>query len=434
MTSLADLGRSIGSRYFTSLQYSEYRKLWLSAMASQSALWALIVARAALVLEETGSAAWVGAVTFAAMIPSVSMSPIAGYLSDRFDRRTVLACAFSVNLAQNLVLAVLVVTGAIEPWHVLILSVINGSARATNMPSGQALLANLVPRQQMLNAVSLYQAVQQGARFTGPFLILVLLWTTGHEDSVFFLCAGLYAVGLALVLNIRTASRGIVEAGKGAILRNLSAGLSYMYHQPLILSLVLLVVAHCGMVMSFESLFPVFSRDRLELEGTAGILGGTSYLMVAYGAAALVTALGLAGVRSERARGKMFLWLGVLSGITPIALGLSPNLTLAMLAAAAMGFSQAGFMTLSHAMLQTLSPDAIRGRLLGVYSWHIQGFMASFNLVNGTLATIEGITASIILGAGGIAFVVVMAGSLGRIPLRQLYTRGVPAEAVPSQT
>ena len=432
MTSLADLGRSIVSRYFTSLQYSEYRKLWLSALASQSAVWALIVARAALVFEETGSAAWTGGVTFAAMIPSVFMAPIAGYLSDRFDRRTVLACAFSVNLAQNLVLAILVVTGAIEPWHVLVLSVINGSARATNMPSGQALLANLVPRQQMLNAVSLYQAVQQGARFSGPFLILLLLWITGHDDLVFFLCAGLYAVGLALVLNIRTASRGVVEVGKGVILRNLSAGLGYMYHNPLILSLILLVVAHCGMTMSFESLFPVFSREQLNMEGKSGVLGGASYLMVGYGAAALVTALGLAGVRSDRTRGRLILWLGVLSGITPVALALSPNLQVAMLGAAAMGFSQAGFMTLSHAMLQTLAPDAIRGRLLGVYSWHIQGFMASFNLVNGTLATIEGLTASIILGAGGIAFIVVMAGSFGRVPLRQLYARGVPAEAVAS--
>ena len=426
-----------------SLQYREYRKLWASSLFSHSADWALIVARAALVFDHTGSAAWTGAVTFAAMIPSIFMSPIAGLLSDRFDRRTVLACAFTIDLAQNLLLAILVATGAWEPWHILLLAIVNGSAKATQIPSAQALLPNTVPKERILNAVSLYQATQQGSRFLGPFLLLVVLWTTGHENWVFFLCAGLYGGGLGLVLNIRTVSRGVVEAGRGmrVIFRNLGAGLSYMYHTPLVLSIILLTVAHCGMTMSFESLFPVLSRDKLGMEGGAGILGGASYLMVGFGAAAFVTAVGLAGVQKERARGGLVLWLGVLSGVTPVALALSPNLPLAILSAAVMGFSQGGFMTLTHAMLQSIAPDAIRGRLMGVYIWHVQGFMAGFNLVNGTLASISGLNtslasftipaASIILGAGGIGFLIVMAFSFSGVSLRQLYASGVPAEHAP---
>ena len=225
------------------------------------------------------------------------------------------------------------------------------------------------------------------------------------------------------------------------IFRNLGAGLSYMYHTPLVLSIILLTVAHCGMTMSFESLFPVLSRDKLGMEGGAGILGGASYLMVGFGAAAFVTAVGLAGVQKERARGGLVLWLGVLSGVTPVALALSPNLPLAILSAAVMGFSQGGFMTLTHAMLQSIAPDAIRGRLMGVYIWHVQGFMAGFNLVNGTLASISGLNtslasftipaASIILGAGGIGFLIVMAFSFSGVSLRQLYASGVPAEHAP---
>lgn len=419
---------TFSSRFLTSLQHPEYRKLWGATMCSQASAWALIVARAALVLQLTGSATWTGAVTFAAMIPSVLVSPLAGFLADRFDRRTVLACAYSVNLAHNLVLAILVVTGTVEAWHVLVLSVINGSARSTQMPSGQALLANTVPREHITNAVALYQAGQHGSRFVGPFLILVVLWTTGHQEWVFFLCAGLYCLGLSLVLSIRTVSRGVVEAGIGMaiIFRNLAAGLSYMYRNPLILSVVLLVVAHCGMTMSFESLLPVLSRDKLEV-GSAGVLGGFSYLMVGYGAAALVTSLLLAGVRSDQSRGRLFLSLGVLSGVTPVLLALSPNLPVAVLAAAGMGLAQGGFMTLSHAMLQSLVPDAIRGRLMGMYSWHTQAFMASFNLVNGTLVGVTALTAPLILAAGGVAFLLVVSASFGRVPLRQLYARGVPA-------
>ncbi len=84
-------------------------------------------------------------------------------------------------------------------------------------------------------------------------------------------------------------------------------------------------------------------------------------------------------------------------------------------------------MTLSHAMLQTIAPDAIRGRLMGVYSWHTNGFMASFNMVNGVMAEFSPLTAPIILGAGGLGFLAIVILSFARVPLRQLYARGVPA-------
>ena len=85
-------------------------------------------------------------------------------------------------------------------------------------------------------------------------------------------------------------------------------------------------------------------------------------------------------------------------------------------------------MTLSHAMLQSMAPDAVRGRLMGVYSWHIQGFMASFNLINGTLAAFTALTAPLILGVGGVGFIIVMAFSFARVSLRDLYAKGVPAD------
>ena len=429
MANLARMGQGLMSRYLSSLAYPEYRKLWLATLCSQSANWALIVARATLVLQlPGGNAAWSGYVTFAAMIPSVLVSPLAGYLADRFDRRTVLACAYTVNVGDTLVLAVLVITGYIEPWMVVVLSAITGTARSTQMPAAQALLANMVPREGLLTAVSLYQATVQGSRFSGPFLILVVIWATGSQNWTFFLCSGLYLLGLTAVLNIRTVSRGVVEAGKfgEAFLRNMLGGLNFMYRHPLVLSIILLVVAHCGMTMSFESLLPVLSMERLGMVSGASIMAGASYLMVAYGLGALVTALALAGVRTERVRGQLFLWFAVLSGVTPVALALSPNIPLAMLAVAGMGLSQGGFMTLSHTMLQSLAPDAVRGRLMGVYNWHTTGFMAGFNLVNGTVVGFTQLSAAVTLAVGGIGFLIVITLSFVRIPLRQIYARGVP--------
>ena len=427
--SVAAVGHHLKSRYLISLQYLEYRKLWSATICSQSAAWALIVARMALVLQITDSAAWTGAVTFAAMIPGVFMSPVAGYLADRFDRRRVLLAAYSVNLALNLLLAVLVVTGTVNEWYLLVLAVFNGAARSAQMPTTQALLPNTLPKEHLFNAMSLYGATQHGSRFVGPFLILVVLWLTGRQDWVFFLCAGLYGVGLGFILRIRTSSTGVTASGGGigVIAGNLAQGLKYMYRNPMALSLVLLVVAHCGMTMSFESLLPVLSRDKLGVATGVSILGGASYLMVGYGAGALVTALALAGVRSDAVRGRLFMWLAIFSAVTPVALAMSPGLVLAMLSAAGMGVAQGGFMTISAAMLQAIAPDSIRGRMMGVYNLHILGFMASFNLVNGTLAEVTPFTAPVILGVGGLAFLVVVSLSFGRVTLRQLYARGVPA-------
>ena len=117
----------------------------------------------------------------------------------------------------------------------------------------------------------------------------------------------------------------------------------------------------------------------------------------------------------------------MLSGVTPVALALSPNIPLAMLAVAGMGLSQGGFMTLSHAMLQSIASDAVRGRLMGVYSWHTNGFMAGFNLVNGTVVGFTPLSAAVTLAVGGIGFLIVISLSFVRIPLRQIYARGVPA-------
>ena len=425
MTAITQTARALSDRFLPALEYADYRKLWVATLCSQSAAWALIIARGSLVKDLTGSNAWVGAVTFAAMIPGVAMAPIGGYLADRFDRQTVLRTAYAINLCQNLVLALLVVTGVLEIWRpeilLLILSVINGCARATQMPAAQALLPNTVPPDKMFNAVALNSATQQGSRFMGPLFILLTLWIANSfldsgGDWVFFVCVGLYAVGLTFVLNIRTVSTGVVRAGAGlkVIAANIWTGASYLYRNPVIMWLVLLVVGHCGFTMSFETLFPAISVDKLGRDPGDELLEGFSLLMVGYGAPALTMAMLLGGIRSEVVRGRMFLVLGVLSALGPIALALSPSLPLAMCSVALMGGAQGGFMTLSHGMLQALAPDAIRGRLLSVYTWHIQGMMAIANLINGVIADFN-FTASVILGVGGLIFLWVMLAGFARV-------------------
>ncbi len=438
MVALAETGRSIGSRYFASLAYPDFLRLWIASVCSHSSHWALIIARGALVKILTDSDLWVGMVTFAAMIPAVIVTPFAGYLADRFDRRAVMAWAAGINLAHNLVLAIIVVTGSVEAWHLGLLALINGCARSAQMPATQALLANTVPKEHLFNAVALNRAAMGGSRFVGALLLILVLWATApwltdNQDWVFFLSTVLYVAALGMILNIRTASRGVVEAGQGmgVVYRNFVGGLSVIFHHRLMLGIFLLAVAHCAFTMAFESLLPAISVGKLGMKFDS-LFVGFAYLLLGLGLGNLVTSLLLAGVRSERVKGQLFLWLGVFSGITPIALVLSPNLPLAMVSVVGMGVSQGGFMTVGSGMFQALAPDAARGRVMALFTWHTQGFIATLYLINGLLSALTALTIPLLLGGGGIVFVVVMAGSFSVVSLRQLYGRGVPEEARPS--
>ncbi len=177
-----------------SLGSPDYRRLWGATACSQAAVWALVVLRAALVYELTTSNAWVGFVAMAAQLPSLVVTPFAGFLADRWERRHLLALTYGLNLGNNLLLACLVMTRQITAWHLVVLAMVNGILRAVEMPTNQALLPSLVPRECLLNAVALNQLVQQGARIFGPLCLLPIIRFVNPEPA-FFLAAGLYAIG-----------------------------------------------------------------------------------------------------------------------------------------------------------------------------------------------------------------------------------------------
>ena len=126
--------------FFASLVSPDYRRLWSATACSQAAVWALVVLRGALVYEVTTSNAWVGMVAMAAQLPSLVVTPFAGLLADRCERRHLLALTYGLNLGNNLLLAVLVMTRQITAWHVLVLALVNRIFRAVEMPTNQALL------------------------------------------------------------------------------------------------------------------------------------------------------------------------------------------------------------------------------------------------------------------------------------------------------
>lgn len=416
-------------RFLLALQYKDYRTLWTANACSGAASWALIIARAWLAYEITGGMLWLsGIVTGAAMIPRLFSTPLFGFLADRLDRQSLLRSVYALEFAHNVALALLVMRGVAEgpagPWVLIALSLVNGTLRAGQMTTTQSLVPNLVPKEHLLNAIALNQATQQGSRVVGALAIIPLLEVLGTNGVVaaFWLCTIFYLVGFIQVSRITTRSTGIIDPEK-SFFRNLVAGFEYVYRRPQILAMVLLVLAHCSLTMSYEAILPGISVDKLGA-GSVGI----SYLIAAVGVGAVITSIFLAGVRNPRTRGVFFLGFGLTSGLGPILMALSSSRELSILAAVAMGANQAGFMTISHAIIQSLVDDEVRGRVSGVYSVHVGGSMAVTNFVNAAIADV--FSASAVMAVGGALFVVVIAFSVGSGALRRIYFPRISATPV----
>ena len=407
-------------RYIVSLQYRDYRWVWVGSLAGQSAYWALIVARGALVLDLTDSSLLVGVTTFAAMAPRFVMPPLAGFLADRFDRRAILVSSYGMQLLHGVVLTATAFLDVLEVWHIVALSLLNGGFRTFQMTATQTLIPNLVPRDYWLNAMAMNQVSLQGARLVGPLLILPALWM--GAAPAFLASTLFYVVGIASILAVRTRSTGELTRSSrfGA---SLWAAARYAWSDAQLRTLFIIIALHCSMTMSFESMLPVLARDSLGGETGAG----TGYLMMAVGAGAVVGVMGIAGVRGASGRGRLLLITGLLSGAGMPVMAMATTPALAFAGAAIMGGSQAAFMAIGGAMVQSLAPEGMRGRITGLNQINIGGTMAGVNLLNGLAADVFG--APDVLWTLGLGFLAVVGVSLLLGTMRRIYGDAVALPA-----
>ena len=436
------------NRFLAALVFRDFRFLAVATLCSGSGAWALIVARGSWVFGipelEANAGLWVGLITFAAMSPRFFATPFIGYLADRVTRKRLLQWVYLLQLAQATVMAVLVMVGVANPWYVVVLAVVNGTLRATQQTAAQSLAPNLVDRERLPNAVALNEAMQQGSRAVGPAILLAvavlvgagalsgsgntlfsiqsLVFTLGTSAIVFWACAAFYLVALISSLNIRTVSSGNIDRRR-SFWANTGAGFAYAYSTPLVFGIILMAVAHCVLVMSFESMLPPLAREKLSPDGLTFSQNDVYALMTALGIGALFSSIFIGGIVSHITRGRMFLVLGFTSSLTPIGLGLSAQTGVSMIAAVLMGLGTAGFMTITHTIIQSVVPDEIRGRVASVYSMHVGGSMAFANLLYGRLA--DSYSAGYVMAVVGAAFTLVVLGTLiGSGFWRGIYLRG----------
>ena len=405
--------------HFAAFQFADYRHLWAANMFSGAAMWTFIVASSWLVLNESDSSGLVGVITFASMLPFLLVSPIGGLLADRFDRSSLARVTFWGSFLVTSTLAALAVFGEVQVWHVVVLAFVGGTFRATQEPTVQALIPNQVPPRVLLNAITLNATTRHGARFFGLLVAAPLLAVPSIGVAGVFVLSALFSgVAVIQMARTRTISRGESQPEHG-IVRGMVDGLVYIYANRTIAIFIIFVALHCALVMSFESILPIFSRRSLgAVDGS--VLG---YLVMAFGAGSLVGTIWMAGVTSEITKGRLLLITGIISGITPVLLAVSGNVSLAILASAGMGASQATFMALTNTYVQSIAPDRLRGRISSLYLLHTGGIMAFANLGYGFTA--DAFSAPPILIVTGLLFIAAMAVIGGGQPiLRRVFRTG----------
>ena len=422
---------SVWRRYGAALRHSQYRRFWVSSTVAGAGVWGLIVARGVLALRISDeSAAAVGLVTFAAMIPFVLVPPFSGVLADKFDRRYLVAGGHVTNVFFALALSWLYFYADVALWHLVTLSLLSGIARGIQLPASSALVPNLVPREDLLNAIALNNISLQGSRLLGGALVGVLLGTTWGIGGAFLLAVGMYVLATVAVLSITTPSTG--EVPKGASMWEvLTAGMVYAYRNRPVGLMLAFVALHCGLTMAFESVYPTHAIEALGQDATAFAL-----IIAAFGAGAVLGVIAIAGMRDDRTKGRALLVSAIGSSISVLLMAYSTGIELGLAAALVTGMFQAPFMSLSIAFIQEVVPDAIRGRVSSLFTMSALSLMALANLGYGWLADLYGSVAVLAAPAGAFFGVMLLAlllvGTLRRIMLEGFSAVAPQLQAAPA--
>ncbi|GLS43949.1 MFS transporter [Methylobacterium brachythecii] len=367
---------------------------FLTSLASEMQ----VVAVAWFVYDLTKSAFALGLVGLAAFLPAILAAPITGHVADTYDRRLVAAGAWGVATLAQAGLFVFALQGMQSVWPIYALVVVMGIGRAFASPALSALLPTLVPREQFGTAVVWISSCWQSASVLGPALGGVL-YILGAK-TVFGVTTGIYALGSILILAIRF--RPEPKSARAPITwASLSAGLSYIRSQPVVLGAISLDLV-AVLLGGATALLPIFAAETLHV-GPLGL--GALRSMPAFGA--VITAIWLAYRPLTRRAGPRLLQAVALFGVATIVFGLSHSLWLSMASLLVAGAADMVSVYVRSSVVQGETPDAMRGRVSAVESVFIGASNQLGEFESGTLAALIGAAPAVV--AGGVATVLVAA-------------------------
>jgi MFS family permease len=362
------------------LRSRNYRLFFAGQGISLIGSWMQIVAMSWLVYRLTNSAFLLGVIGFTSQVPAFIFGPFAGVVADRGNRRAILVLTQSLSMLQALLLAFLTFSGAIAVWHIIALSIFIGLVVPFDMTIRQAFVVDIVEsREDLSNAIALNSLLFNSSRLIGAALAGMLIAWAG--EGVCFLLNGLSFLAVIFALSAMKLKPFKSPARKYPILPELKEGLAYTFGFAPIKYVLLLVTLISLLGTSYMVLMPVFARD--VLAGNAGTLG---FLMAATGLGALAGGIYLAGRENVLGLEKILFTAPIVFGIGLIAFSLSSFLWLSLLIMLCVGFGIMVQLAACNTILQSLTSDDKRGRVMSFYTMALIGVVPFGSLLSGSVA------------------------------------------------
>lgn len=345
---------------FTSLRYREYRIFWIGNAASNIGIWLLMAGRLWLIYDITGSEAMLGILTFASLGPILLLSMWGGVLADRVNRVRMITSTRALFAVTALLTGALIAFDVIEPWHLIAISLVNGILLSFDIPSRQAMVPNLLPREHLVNALALQSMLGTGSAVLGPTFLPLMMKAWGIE-GVFFFIGGAY-VFTALMFARLTPQPASEISRVSRPWADLTAGFAYIRTDRAIVALIAIAVVTGVFAASYTTLLPAFATKVLD----AGV-NGYSYLLLASGIGGLVGGLALANFVNIKDSASVQAVTGVGLGLGLVVFAVIGWLPIALAAAAGVGAFAVGFATINNTLLQSMVAEEYRGRVSSIH-------------------------------------------------------------------
>ncbi|HXP40426.1 MAG TPA: MFS transporter [Candidatus Acidoferrales bacterium] len=377
------------------LRHRNFQLFFSGQLISLIGTWMQSVAQSWLVYRLTGSALLLGAVGFASQIPVFLFAPLGGITADRCNRRHIVIGTQVAALLLAFVLAVLTLSGKIQVWHVFVLASLLGVVNAFDIPGRQSFLVDMVGREDLMNAIALNSSMFNGARVIGPAIAGILVAKIG-EGWCFFANAVSYIaviIGL-LMMRVQSPARALMASP----FEHMMEGFRFVNRTAPIRALLMLLGLVSLVGMPYVVLMPIFA-DKI-LHGGARGLG---ILMGATGVGALFGALTLAFREGVKGLGRWVALCCAGFGASLLMFSLSHSFWISVILLLPVGYCMMLQMACSNTLIQVMVPDALRGRVMAVYSMMFMGMAPIGALLGGALA--DRLGAQVTVAVGGVASV-----------------------------
>lgn len=366
---------------FRALRHRNYRLFFYGQFISLTGTWMQQVALSWLIYSLTKSPLIMGIIMFASTAPSLFVSPFAGVLIDRVNKYHALIIVQTLFMIEAFIIAILTLTGVIQVWHIVILSILMGLTSAVDIPLRQAFVINLIDASEDLgNAISLNSSCFNLARMTGPAIAGVLIASFG-EGICFLLNAISYIAVIYALLLMKIRIAPVHKKTDKNILQELKEGFKYAFDSIPIRILIIFIGTTSLIGTSFPVLMPIFAKEILH--GGAQTMG---FLMSSSGIGALLGALYLAGKRSVSGLEKWLYVAALLFGFGLVGLSLVNKVWLSLVLLFIIGFGMVVIIAACNTMIQSLVEDSIRGRVMSLYAMAFMGTAPIGSLFGGAIA------------------------------------------------